>query len=119
MSDYHRMSIGEKQAYARSSMREPSVVCPRCEVSMPPVDLIAHMEARCEGRRDPHPASKWIDWKDALKIAGSKGTLGTWIKRGDVRFDGPKQERKYLLRDVVKMAACRRKFDIANRAKKG
>ena len=30
-TSYHRMSVAEKQAYARSLAREPAVMCPVCD----------------------------------------------------------------------------------------
>lgn len=108
MSGYHKMSLAEKQAYSRGRIREPSVVCPDCETQLLPADLLAHME-RCEGPREPHPSSSWVTWREALALGILKGTLSRWVARGLVRHRGELQDRRYLLRDLVRMMASRRR----------
>lgn len=108
MSDYHRMSIAQKQAHARGAAREQAVVCPRCETQTTPADLLAHLSERCPGRRDPHPASAWVTWRQALAMGVLRGTLSKWVDRGLVRIKGDAQDRRYLMRDLVSRLAARR-----------
>jgi hypothetical protein len=96
---YHRMSLAQKQATARDRMREALLSCPICEVQMPPAELVAHREQPCD-RREPHPAAKWVTWREALSMAPKRSML-RWIKRGAVRFRGERGERLYLLRDIA------------------
>lgn len=114
MKDYHRMSLPEKQAYARARMREPAVVCPDCETQLLPADMLGHL-ARCEGPREPHPNSAWVSWREALALGILRGTLSRWVSRGLVRHKGELQARRYLLRDLARMLALRRKFREGNR----
>ena len=108
VADYHRLSIAGKQAAQRDSMRESSVVCPSCETHTTPADLLSHQQTRCTGPRDPHPASKWINWREATDMGVPGATLTRWTQRGEVRFLGERQDRKYLMRDVVLGIANRR-----------
>lgn len=123
MSDYHRMSIAEKQAYAREAAREPAVVCPGCETQTTAADLLQHVADRCPGHlRDPGPGAKWITWADARKLGVSKSTMNFWVGRGDVRHRGEIQSREYLLRDIatrIAQAQRRRKFRKLNRGRGG
>lgn len=119
MTDYHRMSIADKQAHQRSVMREPAVTCPQCETQTTPADLIEHVAKRCPGSlRDPGPGSKWINWGEARKLGVPKATMNKWVCRGDVRVRGEIQSRQYLLRDVatrIVQLHRRRKFTKVNR----
>lgn len=110
-SDYTRMSVGEKQAHHRDQMREPPIACPLCETQTTVADLVQHVEARCPearspGRREPHPRSKWIGYREALVLGGvPKATLSRWVKLGRVRVRSPGDRRQYLLRDLVRLRA--------------
>lgn len=102
MSDYHRMNVAEKQAYARGAAREPAVTCPVCETQTTVADLVAHVAERCPGHlRDPGPGAKWITWAEARKLGVPEATMNFWVRRGDVRHRGEIQSREYLLRDVA------------------
>lgn len=114
MSDYHRMTLAEKQAYHRGRMREPSVVCPACETQLPPADLLRHIDQTCPGPRDPHPQSAWVSWREALALGVRGYTLSRWAARGQVRHRGEVQDRRYLLRDIAVLLA-RRKLLRGNR----
>jgi hypothetical protein len=107
MTDYHRMSVAEKQAYSRVVVREPAVHCPTCDTQTTAADLIAH-SARCQGRRDPHPGSRWITWREALALGVARATMNQWVNAGFVRVRGELQDRRYLLRDLVVRIAAKR-----------
>lgn len=117
-ASYHRLGIAAKQRHALERIREPAVVCPTCETQVMPADMPAHLAQRCTGRRDPHPAATWVTWADALRLVGVRGTLAKWVQRGMVRTKGEVHDRRYLLRDLVRMLAeraQRRKFTNVNR----
>lgn len=114
MSDYHRMSLAEKQAYQRGKMREPSVVCPACETQLLPSDLLRHVDTTCTGPRDPHPSSAWVTWREALALGVRGYALSRWVASGRVRSKGELQDRRYLLRDLAALLA-RRKLQKRNR----
>lgn len=110
---YARMSLAEKQVAQREAMREPAVRCPRCDVQTTVADLLAHLETRCLGtsptREEPHPAAKWVTWREALDFGVPRNTMHRWIRRGLVRSRTvPVPQRQYLLRDVVMRMAERR-----------
>lgn len=104
---YHRLSIAAKQAAERDSMREPSVVCPRCGTHTGVGDLLAHLE-RCQGQTAPHPRSRWITSAQAQGLGVPRQTLSFWAARGVVRARGDRLDRQYLYRDVVIRLADRR-----------
>lgn len=112
LAGYHRLPAARKQAHSLDRMREPAVTCPRCDTQVMPADLVAHVEQRCAGPREPGKGSIWVGWREALALGPSRGTLSYWVKRGYVRVRGDVQERKYLLRDlavrVARMGARRR-----------
>ena len=103
------MSIAQKQAHQRASIREASVICPVCETQTTATDLLEHMDKRCPGPRSPHPASKWISWRQARSLGVLPGTLSRWVNRGLVRVAGDQPQcRLYLAKDiVVRLAALR------------
>lgn len=106
---YHKLSIGQKQLAAREQLAEPPVACPSdCGTRLQPADLLAHVEERCPGPRPPGPGSIWVDWRGALRTGVKPMTLHDWVQRGEVRAIGPRQDRKYLLRDLVSRVARRR-----------
>ena len=100
MSRYHQLSIAEKRAENLSRVREPSVTCPQCDTQVMPADLLAHLEQRCAGPREPGPGAKWINWQEASAIV-PKRTLVRWIDRGYVRVRGERGDRQYLHRDLA------------------
>lgn len=116
MSEYHRMSIGQKQAHARGAAREQAVVCPRCETQTTPADLLTHLAERCPGRRDPHPASAWVTWRQALALGVPRATLSRWVDRGLVRCRGEAQDRRYLMRDLASRIASQRAAVVVSSA---
>ncbi len=103
------MTLAEKQARFQRSLQpsEPPVACPSCGTSCTPSDLLAHL-ARCEGRREPGPGSRWLSWREALATGVPRATLGRWISRGEVRARGEVQDRRYLLRDLALRIARKR-----------
>ncbi len=104
---YSRMNIAQKQAHQREVMREPSVVCPVCETQTTAVYLIKHV-TRCTGPREPNRHSKWVSWRDAMRMGVPRETMSRWVKRGLVRVRGELQDREYLLRDIALRVAARR-----------
>lgn len=50
MSAYQELTLKQKQAAAIASQREQTIVCPRCEAQLMPIDLVGHLEQRCTGR---------------------------------------------------------------------
>lgn len=108
-SAYHLMNPAEKEAYQQVRLAEPPVPCPSdCGTTVMPSDLLAHVDGRCPGPRPPGPSSIWVDWRGALMTGVKPMTLHDWVKRGEVRSIGPRQDRKYLLRDLVSRVAVRR-----------
>jgi len=100
MSDYHRLSIAQKQAMALSSAREPSVACPSCGTQVMPADLLAHVGQRCAGPREAGPGAKWVNWREARAIVPER-TLVRWVERGFIRVRGDRGDRQYLYRDLA------------------
>lgn len=107
---YIRLSLAAKQAQHRDRMREPAVACPMCETQTTVADLARHIDETCRGRREPHPLSEWISWREALSLGVLRGTLCKWIKAGRVsrREDGDGQH-VYLKREIVLEIAARRR----------
>lgn len=108
MSSYHRMSVAEKRATAIAGQREQSVACPNCDTQVMPDDLLAHMDQRCTGPREPGPGSKWVNWQNALAMGVPVRTMTRWVRAKHVRFRGGRGDRMYLRRDLVKRLALRR-----------
>lgn len=108
MAQYHRLSVAEKRAASLARMREPAVSCPGgCGMLIMPADLLAHLEERCPGQRDPGPGAKWITWREALALGVPKMTLSRWARRGDVRTRGDRGDRRYLAGDLAVLLARR------------
>jgi hypothetical protein len=105
---YHRMSIQQKQAHALGAAREQPVACPSCDTQVMPEDLIAHMDQRCTGPREPVHGSKWLDWRSAIALGVPERTLKRWVQAKHVRYQGGRGDRLYLRRDLVKRLALRR-----------
>lgn len=111
---YARMSLAQKQRVAVERQREPAVACPRCETQTTAADLLRHV-GTCPGRRAPHPASKWVGWREAIDLGVSRSTLSFWAHRGMVRVQGEPERRRYLLRDLtVRIANRRQRFSPLN-----
>lgn len=106
---YHRMSLQEKQAEVLVRAREPAVACPSCDTQVMPADLLAHVEQRCAGRRDPTLGSKWVSWREARALVPHR-TLIRWVDRGVVRVRGDRGDRQYLYRDLATRVAQLRGF---------
>jgi hypothetical protein len=118
---YHRLSISAKQARHREAMREPAIPCPHCEVQTTASDLLRHVETSCPGRREPHPLSKWVKWGEAREMGVPDASLRRWVRQGRVRTrirarndnppgPGRPARRVYLVRDMVKLMALRRRI---------
>ena len=101
------MSLSEKQVYARLRICEPVVTSPVCETQTAVAELLAHLAARCAGRRPPSPHSSWLSWCEALALGAPRATMARWVSRGEVRVRGEQQDRQYLMRDVVLRLAAR------------
>lgn len=108
MSDYHKLSIGEKRTVALERQRESALACPVCDTQVMPEDLLAHLDQRCTGPRDPGPGSKWVDWRGAIALGVPERTLKRWVQAKHVRYRGGRGDRSYLRRDLVKRLALRR-----------
>jgi hypothetical protein len=109
-SRYHRLPIAEKRREAIARIREPAISCPQCDTQVMPDDLLAHLEQRCPGRRDPGPGARWVAWNEALALGVNRQTLSRWTRSGQVRFIGERQDRRYLLRDLALKIAQQRGF---------
>lgn len=107
---YHKLPIAQKRAMAYAAQREPAVACPRCDAQVMPADLLAHVEQRCAGPREPGPAAKWVTWREALALSVPETTLSFWARTGQVRYLGERMDRRYLLRDLALKIAQRRGF---------
>lgn len=105
---YRRLTLAEKQVRQRDQMREPAVPCPQCDTKTTTADLLQHIEERCTGPREPHPQSRWITWREALRLGVPKPTMSRWVRRGLVGSRGELHVRQYLLRDLVVRLAERR-----------
>ena len=127
VSRYHQLSNAEKQAHARTAMREPAVVCSKCEVQTTVADLLRHADG-CPGPREPHPLSRWVTWREVLRMGVSGATLSDWVRTRRLRVrtmqspterrgPGRPPKRVYLARDVVKLIERKRRIDSANRTK--
>jgi hypothetical protein len=105
---YRRLSAVAKQVTHLERMREPEMSCPLCETHTTAVDLPRHVECSCPGRREPHPLSRWVPWREAVRQGVPRATLRRWVLEGRVRQRGPERHREYLLRDVSWHLAVRR-----------
>lgn len=109
MSRYHRLSVSEKRTEGIARMREPAVACPGgCGTHVMRTDLLAHLDHRCPGPREPGPGSKWLSHHDAITMGVSKETLSFWARKGRVRTRGARGERQYLHGDLVDRIAEQR-----------
>lgn len=102
---YSRLSIAAKQQRHLDRMREPAIACPYCEAQTTVDGLLRHVEATCPGKRPPHPLSKWVTASEIVAMGVPRATVHRWVQRGIVQMDGPSRERRYLLRDVVRVLA--------------
>lgn len=75
-----------------------------------PADLLAHVDQRCTGPRDPGPGARWVTHREALAMGVPRATLSFWTRNKQVRFVGGRQDRKYLYRDLAVKVAQRRGF---------
>lgn len=108
MSRYHSLPIAQKRAESLARVREPAVSCPICDTQVMPVDLIAHVEERCSGPREPGKGSKWLTWREALDLGVSRMMLSRWARSGKVRARGLRGDRQYLARDLQVLLAYQR-----------
>ncbi len=109
-SRYHGLPIAQKRAEAIARVRETAITCPTCDTQVMPADLLAHLEARCPGPRDPGPGARWITHREVLAMGIPRATLSRWASSGRVRFLGEVQDRRYLYRDLAIKVAQRRGF---------
>lgn len=109
MSRYHDLPIAQKRSEALARVREPSVTCPSCDTQLMPADLLAHLEHRCSGPREPGPGAKWVNWREARSIVPAR-TLVRWVERGFVRVRGGRGDREYLHRDLATRVSQMRGF---------
>ncbi len=108
VSEYNRLPIAQKRAEDLARVRDPAVTCQICDTQVMPVDLLAHLEQRCPGPRDPGPGSRWIAHGEALALGVPRVTLKRWADRGRVRFKGERGDRQYLYRDLALTMAQQR-----------
>lgn len=116
-SRYRHLPIAQKSAENLARMREEAVRCPSCDMHVMPVDLLAHVAERCPGLREPSPRSTWVSRREAVAMGLPEGMLSQWARHGEVRVRGERQDRRYLLRDLVLRIAQRR--DLVLRIVKG
>lgn len=117
MTDYHKLSITEKRASSIATQREPSLQCPNdCGTQVMAADLLAHIETRCSGPREPGFTAKWVAWPEVRPMmshmteGAAKMALSRWSRPDHdgeikVRARGTRPGRVYLLRDLVKQIA--------------
>jgi hypothetical protein len=101
MSAYHRANLQLKQRHALDRARERPIRCPACDTQVTTADLLPHVRERCAGRAAPHPAARWLTWREARALGASKATLHRLASGGVVRVRGPLRKRLYLFRDLV------------------
>lgn len=106
-SAYHTMSIAEKRALSTANVREAAIPCPSCLTQVMPADLLAHVQQRCSGPREPGPGSKWVTFREVRAHGVPKQTLTDWVKTGKVRRRGSRVDYEYLWRDLVVLIAER------------
>jgi hypothetical protein len=106
---YHLLSAPEKRMESLARVREPAVTCPTCDMQVMPDDLLAHMDVRCPGPRDPGPGARWINWRQARELAPAMSLI-RWVERGFVRTRGDRGDRQYLHRDLALKVAQLRGF---------
>lgn len=75
-----------------------------------PADLLAHVEQRCDGPREPVASSRWLSGREARELGVPQQTLSFWARTGLVRCMGGPMDRRYLLRDLALKIAQRRGF---------
>jgi hypothetical protein len=107
VSDYRKLSIVEKRAQNIATVREAAIPCPSCGTQVMPVDLLAHLQQRCAGPREPGPGSKWVTFREVRSHGVPKQTLTDWVKTGKVRRRGSRVDYEYLWRDLVVLIAER------------
>ena len=105
---YQQLSLAEKRRKDLAGVRETAVTCPSCDVQVMPADLLRHLEVRCEGPREPGPSSKWLTYREALAQGVAKRTLVRWVRRGHVRTEGGRGDRRYFARDLILRIAWRK-----------
>lgn len=110
IAPYHQLSVAEKRAVSLAGMRESPITCPECDMHVTTTDLIAHLEQRCQGRRDPGPGAKWVSHAEALALGVPRQTLSRWVANGFVRVTGGRMDRRYLHGDLARKVAQRRGF---------
>ena len=76
---YRSLTKAEKEAEIYGRIREPAMSCPACEVQVMPSDMPRHLE-RCQGRREPHPMSRWIGRSEAMRLGVSRQLLRYWTR---------------------------------------
>lgn len=110
-SEYHKMSVEQKLAHAQERLAEPPVPCPAdCGTTLQPADLLAHVEGRCPGPRQPGPAAKWVRRRDAQAMGIPAPTLSRLARANKIRSRGTGMDKEYLHRDLA-LGAARRWLD--------
>lgn len=107
-SVYHRLPIAEKRAVGLARIREQPRSCPRCGTLLMTADLLAHLDYRCSGPREPGPGSRWLTWRAAITLGVKRQTLANWVANGLVRVVGERMDRRYLEADLVYVIAIDR-----------
>lgn len=108
MSDYHNLTVKQKERFQRERAREPALRCPACETAVSTDELLTHLDERCPGVKEPHHLSRWVPWSRLLELGIPSATLTRWVQQGKVRRRGARRRRRYLLRDAVTLVAMRR-----------
>lgn len=106
-SDYHKMSVAEKERHNRQ--HAPPTRCPHCDIAVQAADLIAHVASRCPGKPELHPLSRWVKHRQALELGVRRSELHKICSDGRVRTRGEIGQRRYLLVDLAKYVAIRGK----------
>ena len=102
-TDYHKMSVAEKELYNRQ--HDIPTRCPVCHVAVMPSDERAHVE-RCTGRPAPGPQSRWLNHRDSIKAGVRKQRLSELAKTGRIRTKDCGGRKLYLMRDITRFLAA-------------
>jgi hypothetical protein len=115
LSDYHRMSVAEKERHNRQ--HDTPARCPECYQAIMPTDEEAHVD-RCQGRPAPGPRSRWLTHREVLALGVSKAVLARGVRAGKLRTKDHGGRNRYLMRDITRYKADRKRRGI-RRERKG
>lgn len=106
-NDYHKMSVAEKELHNRQ--HDIPARCPVCYVAIMPMDEESHVD-RCVGQPPPGPRSRWVSFSQALKMGITGAQLSRRASDDRIRTKGEHGHRRYLLRDITRFLAARKRL---------